>query len=684
MSKIVGISERASLAVACVIATLLSSGMLCADTSLQSATITLPLQNILESECLMAGAGGTLGRTFGTAATEGNQFPFHDPLPQGAIVSSMQVDISAMASCQPSPSLSVKLNPDRPGVLDFFKDLGTLPQLRTYSCTIPTRFVVSSAAARNLLFPDPSPYIQGGDNILSVTEVGGTCGPVRIEYVNVTVNYYVSLPYVIFDPLRSADDGKVLMHRWRTDYDYLSDLQTAVQPPDLGDNHVVVRGTAYDVSGVPLAGQTVYVRRVDPPDPSPYVPAGMSHDSDNGVYGNVGTSFPPGDDWDWGAVATDANGRFEVTLPMGTQTAGNNQEVQASAVALPYIESTTRCKSDLACYRSPIFTNWRRVFIERDQMFRAGAFISASVMPGATQVRVSDSRPFKGAKASKPVQVLFIHSGALDPDGQNGVEIRNVIKITGGKRLPAIVLDAPLTLAYVASTSTFGSNLLTGDAVGVFRGDADVFPSYFDPSIAFFKDMYTDVRVLKDGSENVMQYVPFVADCSLGQYCSEVTAAWLDNGNQDSSAKNHVHVIAAAGSNAGELGVCLMSGGGDPHSGPAVALVFNATIESAVKDGSNPDVGGLDPVGLTKQVTAHELVHTFDVNPPAINTQGHCTLTAWGGGACLMNAKLPKQQAASTTFAFHVDPWTTSEYARVRNAAEPLPLVFQPPVTPSP
>jgi hypothetical protein len=146
-----------------------------------------------------------------------------------------------------------------------------------------------------------------------------------------------------------------------------------------------------------------------------------------------------------------------------------------------------RCRPDLDCYRSPIFTNWRRVFIERDQMFRKGAFIRASVQPGATQVRVTDTSPFKGAKASKPVQVLFIHSGALDPNGQSGAEIRNVIKVTAGKRLPAIVLDAPLALAYVAATSSFDANLFSGDAVGVFQGDADVFPSYIDPVSSFSK-----------------------------------------------------------------------------------------------------------------------------------------------------------------------------------------------------
>jgi hypothetical protein len=684
MAGISRLSERAALAVACIIATLLPSGALRADTSLQSVTVTLAPQNIFNSECLMIGAGGTPGYRYGTAPTEGNQFVFHDPLPQGAIIRSMTVDISSMASCQPSPSLAIKLNPDRPGVLDFFKDLGTLPQQSTFSCTTPTRFVVSSASAPNLVFPDPSPYIAGGDNILTVTQVGDTCGPVRVEYVSVTVNYYVSLPYVIFDPLQRAEDAKVLMHRWRSDYDYFSNLQVAVQPPENRDHNVVVRGTAYDATGAPFAGQTMYVRTADPPDPSQYLPAGMSHDGDNPT-GWAGFLLPA-DVWGWSAVTTDATGRFEVTMPMLPQFAGDNQEVEASALALPYQHSPTRCKSDLGCSRSPIFTSWRRVFIERDRMFRKGSFISADVMPGAKQVRVTDASPFKGARASNPIPVLFIHSGTLDPNGQSGAEIRNVIKVTGGRKLPALVLDAPLLLAYVEKSSSFDASLESGDAVGVFRGDADGFPSYTDPSIEFFKDMYTDVRVLKDGTENVMQYVPFVAKCSSTQYCSEVAAAWLDNRDQGTSAKNHIHfVAAAAGSNTGELGVCLMSGGGDPHSGPAVVFVFNATIQSATSITSNPDVGGLDPVGLTKQVTAHELVHTFDVNPPAFNTQGHCDfLNAWGGGACLMRPKLPKEQAARTTFAFHVDPWTSSEYARVRNAAEPLPLVFQLPVTPNP
>ncbi|HXH39377.1 MAG TPA: hypothetical protein VNN08_12175 [Thermoanaerobaculia bacterium] len=645
-------------------------------------TITLRPQNPLTSECLMIGDDGTPTLLYGTAATEANHFVFHDPLPQGAIVTGLSVAISSMASCQPSPDLSVKLNPDRDGVIDFFKDLGTLSPVRTLSCTTPTRFFALSVFAPNLVFPDTPLYLSGGENTIAVTEVGANCGSVRIEYVSVTISYYVNLPFVVFDPIANADDAKVIMHRWRSDYDYLSTLQGAVQPASARDHSVVVRGTAYDAHGTPFAGQTIYLRTADPPDPSPYLPAGMSHDSDN-PFG--WEAFPVHDAWDWAAVGTDLNGRFEVIMPMMEQFAGDNQEVEASAVPLHYVESPTRCKSDLACSRSPAFTNWRRVYIERDRMFRSGAFISVDAIPGATKVRVTDGRPFRGAKASNPIPVLFIHSSVLDPNGQSGAEVRNVIKVTGGKRFPTLILDAPLTLAYVERISSFDPSLESGDAVGVFHSDADVFPSYIDPSIEFFKGMYTDLRVLKDGSENVMQYVPFVAQCPSDDYCGEVAGIWFDNRDHDTSARNHVHFVAAAAdSDAGRLGVNLMNGGVLPYSSPEAIFVFNASIQAAVADASNPDVGGSDPVAVTNQVTAHELVHTFDVNQPARLTSGHCTAHGFAGGLCLMNESRSKADRASATFSLHVDPWASSEYRRVRRGPEPLPLMFQHDVDPNP
>jgi hypothetical protein len=131
----------------------------------------------------------------------------------------------------------------------------------------------------------------------------------------------------------------------------------------------------------------------------------------------------------------------------------------------------------------------------------------------------------------------------------------------------------------------------------------------------------------------------------------------------------------------------MMSGGVISYDHPPAVFVFNANIQSAINDAGS-DIGGLDPVAVTKQVTIHELVHTFDVNPPARLTTGHCgpdtALNGWQGGHCLMNPGRSKAERGSVVFSLHVDPWTSSEYRRVRHAPEPLPMVFQSDVAPNP
>lgn len=49
-----------------------------------------------------------------------------------------------------------------------------------------------------------------------------------------------------------------------------------------------------------------------------------------------------------------------------------------------------------------------------------------------------------------------------------------------------------------------------------------------------------------------------------------------------------------------------------------------------------------------------------------------------------MNPARTKAERASATFSLHVDPWTSSEYRRVRHAVEPLALSFQFDVNPNP
>ena len=63
--------SHAPLLLFSVIATLLSSGVLRADTSLQNVTVTLRPQNLFASECLMTSDDGFPTTVYGTAPTEG-------------------------------------------------------------------------------------------------------------------------------------------------------------------------------------------------------------------------------------------------------------------------------------------------------------------------------------------------------------------------------------------------------------------------------------------------------------------------------------------------------------------------------------------------------------------------------------------------------------------------------------
>jgi len=87
-----------------VIATLLFGSALSADTSLQNVTVMLRPQNLFASECLMTSDDGFPTTVYGTAPTEGNQFVFHDPVPQGAIVVSLGSRFHRWRHASPHPA----------------------------------------------------------------------------------------------------------------------------------------------------------------------------------------------------------------------------------------------------------------------------------------------------------------------------------------------------------------------------------------------------------------------------------------------------------------------------------------------------------------------------------------------------------------------------------------------------
>jgi hypothetical protein len=149
--------------------------------------------------------------------------------------------------------------------------------------------------------------------------------------------------------------------------------------------------------GTPYANESIYLRQYDPADPSPYIPPGARHDWDNG--GGTGSFSDDGvinlPQYDqlfftpWSIDQTDSEGRFSTILRKGGYFAGDNVAVEASAVplALPQGPGTGECSGSDRCYRGGTFTWWKRMYLEVDNMFRSGAFLTRDVAPGRPRSR---------------------------------------------------------------------------------------------------------------------------------------------------------------------------------------------------------------------------------------------------------------------------------------------------------
>ena len=646
-----------------------------ASVTLQPKTLTIDA-----TECVMKDPDGTEIRSYTTVAAQNGIFEFNDPVPPGAMIYSIAVYFRTLATCTPSNLIQVDLNRYLPGVNPADTLLGIIPaQGSTTSCQI-ARFTDSFGGSRHLLTPLVMPYVAGGVNTLYVQELGPGCPDTRIDKVQIDVSYYVEAPLISFD-LSAGSDIKqrtVLMQKYRSDDDYISDFQKAVQPtPYWGkDNHVVITGHAVNPDGTPYANQTIYLRTIDPPDLADYVPAGESHRFDNfgGVHSFVGDVilYP----YNWDLVATDQNGAFKATLGTEWQWAGNNQQVEASAVYLPYDDTRDRCTPALMCYTSGVITAWRRIYVENDHMFRSGAFLTLNAAVGDTHIAVSDGAPFQNASHRHPLPVLFIHAPTF-PGDTYYKELHLVVGVAGSRAEPVIHLAQGETVGarFVAVGSNEFQDLFAGDAVGVYRGPGDVFPSNFDLAKPLFANMFTDVQMVPS-TANAGDLVPY-ADCRTETYCGEVAARWFDNRNGNDAMPNHVHIVNAAQYGTSTIGGTLLHRSValqplNEYTLAPVVFTYNAVIEA------NFGIAGATLV--LPEVISHELVHTFDVNQPVnIGYTGHCASMAWNSTVrnCLLSHNRTNAERASGDVTLHNDPWATSEYRRVRRRPEPVPQFNQ-------
>lgn len=662
---------------------------------LQSTTIRVQPQNP-SGGCSLISADG--GATSSYATTADGTFAFLDPLPPDAALSHLVVTASLLSACPTSNRVQVTLNAGSP---DIRPDLLLLqPKLKTTSvasCTNPTAFQRVGTATQSI-----SGYLRGGQNSLQFAEVAdGTCS-VLLEYVELTFYYWTDLPTITFDVTNSLPERErmVLTHKYRTDDDYPSSFQRSV-PFQNRDGSVMITGTATNPDGTPYANQPIYVRFYDPIDPSQYIPASAHHAWDNQQSG----SFRDQENFSlplynalalpWYVDTTDASGRFQTILTMTRQFAGDNAAVEASAVplALPLGLGSGECPDWTGCSRSGTFTMWKRMYLEVDQMFRSGAFLAQDALAGSTQIEVDNPKPWAHATATNPIPITLIHTNFTR--SRPGAPENLLVIRTQGRRL---TLDAPLAFDYYMAHSLQEPREFAGDAVG--RTDLGTFIANTSLATALLRTAYVDYVILP----NAMPLVPFVTSCESGPmktdhkpYCTEIASRWIDNQASGHTLNNHQHLVGAYYGGEGEIGHAAV---GQFGNYPTVAFVWNGQIEKVTDSQSGTSYSGLSAFNMISETAAHEVVHLYDVNPPAVlsssasvpRTGGHCTLPAWDGGNCVMSGNKQPAEYADLKVSLHAvsgivncdgicpgmaNDWGNSEYRRIRYQKEPLPEVLQ-------
>lgn len=672
-----------------------------AEPPLTSLTVRLLPQNPVSLGCDVNSSENGLAAQYSYAS--GQSFTFTDPLPTGAALSYMTVTTSLLGACGSSNSLQVTLNPSTIGVpIEYLNMTPFLHAASVASCSPIAAFSKGTTIGRYV-----SGYRRNSQNTLQVAELAdGTCGN-YIEFIDVTLYYWTDLPTITFDVKDATPEEEriILMHKFRSDDSYPSSRQTEVAPTANPDGNVVIRGTAKNADGTPYANQPIYLRQLDPEDASAYVPGSRLSKYDNLLIGSTAftddgrTSLPTAGQIaaPWYVKTTDAQGGFKTIMHFGGRAGGDNVAALASGVplALPFIAGGADCLAEASCYRSGVFTAWRRVYLEVDRMFRQGAFITSSLLPGMTQVDVEDATPWANAKASNPIPIRLIHSAGGDTvPGSEYMEDHRVVGVKGRR----LTLDTAVTQEYYALHSAVDNTRWAGDAVGRPDGSKPTYTVSPSLIISLMQDAYVQYTVLSEA----MPYFPFLADCgsvrsqSQLPYCTEVASRWFDQ--RVNSGRNHQHVVAANYGGPQGIGDTAL---GQYGTYPNVAFVWVGQIETVTNPGSTGPYAGKNAVIMANETALHEVVHLYGVNPPVWEsddlsvprTLGHCDAQSWDGtGSCLMRRDKTADEMSDGRVALHVLPGTVnchgaclpkqdvfgySEYRWIRTQADPLPEVMQ-------
>jgi hypothetical protein len=212
----------------------------------------------------------------------------------------------------------------------------------------------------------------------------------------------------------SSEQSKILLSKAAWDSNFPSTEQLAVAN---GVPQMRIAGTLLNsATGVPKSG-TVYLRVIDPPDSAVYRAGDATNgDNDQGAGADLAGSSGAGTSI---SVPADAAGRFQATLRVSSTMSGDNFQVTGST------DPAFNCGSQ-GCPKSAIFTVWKRVYVEQEQMLKRGSFIANTVSAGDLSIPVDDAAPFQGLSAGTPLQLVHATTTAGEGYYSDSVIFRSI------------------------------------------------------------------------------------------------------------------------------------------------------------------------------------------------------------------------------------------------------------------
>jgi DNA-binding beta-propeller fold protein YncE len=431
---------------------------------------------------------------------------------------------------------------------------------------------------------------------------------------------------------------KVLLHNaLQGDWPYPSPNQTVDR---------VVKITVEGWEGVPL-----HLELTDPPDLAPYIardlddPAGFTAfpydagDNVGEVAGEYGLTLnPDGSSPTMTLIVTpgaDDLATFYLKVP--PNVSGNNYQVKVSKVD----QTTDLPLTNRVVSLSPFYTTWKRIYVERDKMFRKGGVLSRNY--GAPGVCGGPEEPpccgTGGELPCDQIEVFDWHNVELNDwimifDESWYGDIRKVTSVgpPQANGLAVLTLDLPLEHSYYASDSDSVSG---GDLQPVFSNNhsagfgtiysCDLDPNQINqPNSCFFEgdlrgverafaDSYVEIFGPRSGI-SVLPYLPEawfnweeVYEPPPDTNDPTDLFSWVWNYHRTENADNWRHLLGASSSTFGfTVGMTKRAF----H----YTFVFREAIEDDGADQIPPKTEA-EVHNHTQSTTNHELGHHFSLQP---------------------------------------------------------------------